>query len=352
MVPFLSVAVAGIFAGKHLRAFAAVAVVSHAAVAEPLFRFVVVFVYEVDTNFSHGLPSVFKHLALGRRSACTYNLYVGIFLAYSLDERRQTLEVRLFPLLVAHGYIFKVEGCGMPHFGALASPCSGGVAVGKLNEVEAVLYVWLQLAHRHVGAVVLVLKLACHAHVKHRQRLGTNVFRQLEIFEETQSVALIVVGTDAALHGILPAVFVHGAVLHGAYRVLPLIACLQVGTLNDASARKAEHARVHVGQCLSQVGPHAVLAVFECFYGEEAYVLETHRSLAVEQDAQACFCVVLGRPHYQFIFFPFSRCYLQFLCYEGLRFAVGQLVYKFHLYAAFAPGCLCPQRQSVVFALL
>ena len=40
-------------------------------------------------------------------SACTYNLYVGIFLAYSLDERRQTLEVRLFPLLVAHCYIFQ-----------------------------------------------------------------------------------------------------------------------------------------------------------------------------------------------------------------------------------------------------
>ena len=61
MVPFLALAVAGIFTGKHLGSFlrAVVVVIAFAAVEEPLLVAVEVLVVEVASQFLHaGLQQV------------------------------------------------------------------------------------------------------------------------------------------------------------------------------------------------------------------------------------------------------------------------------------------------------
>jgi hypothetical protein len=136
-------------------------------------------------------------------------------------------------------------------------------AVGKLDEVKTVVDIGLQLVRLHVGRLLVpVLELAGKTYANDGQRLGTDILRELEELKETQSVRLIVVGEIAVVEGVLPAVLVQRTVLHGPYRILPLIARREVGTLNDASAREAEDARMQVFQGLCQVAAHAVLANF------------------------------------------------------------------------------------------
>ena len=69
-----------------------------------------------------------------------------------------------------------------------------------------------------------VLVLAGQADTEDRQGLGTDILRQLEELKEPQAVRLIIVGEVAIVEGMLPAVLVQRAVLHGAYGVLPLVA--------------------------------------------------------------------------------------------------------------------------------
>ena len=80
----------------------------------------------------------------------------------------------------------------MTHVSAQLRPLvSGRVAVGKVDEVDAVVDIWLELVERHVHLVFVlnaILELAAHAHVEHREWLSSNLFRQEEILVETETV--------------------------------------------------------------------------------------------------------------------------------------------------------------------
>ena len=170
----------------------------------------------------------------------------------------------------------------MPHLCTLLSPCRVHVAIGKLDEVEAVLDIRVKLVHRHVSALLVpVLELACHTHVEHWQRLGTDVLRELEELKESQSVALIVVGIIAIVECVLPSVLVERTVLHRTNGVLPLVAGLKVGSLHDTSTGETQQSRLHVGKSLCHIAAQSVLAVLECVDGEEAHVLKAHRILTL-----------------------------------------------------------------------
>ena len=154
-------------------------------------------VHEVGLKLLHCLPSLVKHLALRVGTRCADKLDVGIFGLDSLDERTQTLVVEVVPLLVAHCKELEVERCRVSHLGALLTPCGVDVAVGKLDKVETILYIRLQILNGYVcRRVVGVLELASHTYVEHRQRLGANVLRQEEVLVEAQSVALIIIGEE------------------------------------------------------------------------------------------------------------------------------------------------------------
>ena len=232
VVPLLALAVTGVFAGKDLRPLAVVAVVAQAIGEEPLFVAVIVLIDKVGLQLPHGLPSVSKliggiGIVVGHGAAGAYYLDVGIFLADGFDEGLEAFVVELTPLFVAHADVLHVERSGMAHVGTHLPPLGIGGAVGKLDEIEAVVDIRLQLIHRHVGTLLVpVLELAGESDAEDGQRLGTDVLSKLEELEEAQSVRLKVVREIAMVEGVLPTVLVEWTVLDGANGVLPLIACL------------------------------------------------------------------------------------------------------------------------------
>ena len=89
---------------------------------------------------------------------------------------------------------------------------------------------------------VIILELTSQTAAQHRKCLGTEILAQLEELKESQAIALIIVGQIAIREGILPTVLIQGAVLNGSYRILPVIAGIQIRTLYNTSTRKAENA--------------------------------------------------------------------------------------------------------------
>ena len=116
--------------------------------------------------------------------------------SYGLNEYLETFGkcgiVFIVPLLVAHAEEFEIEWFGVSHICTQFCPfvCCW-VAICKVDEVYAVVYVWLQLVEWHMHFILvfdIILELAAHAHVEHWQGFGANLFRQQEILVESESV--------------------------------------------------------------------------------------------------------------------------------------------------------------------
>ncbi len=175
---------------------------------------------------------------------------------------------------VADGDEFEVERSGMAHFGAELAPCCVGAAIGELDEVESVLDIGLQFVYRHMCFGIMVLELARESDAEYGERFGTDFFGEKEVFVESETARLIVVGVEAVLEGVVPAVFIDGTVLYGTYGVFPLIAGVEVGSFDNTSAGETEYAGFDVGQFLSEVYAQTVFMTVECFCWEKRYVLE------------------------------------------------------------------------------
>ena len=113
-----------------------------------------------------------------------------------------------------------------------------------------------------------IFELAGHAAVEHGERFGSKIFAELEILEEAKTIGLIVVGVEAVVELLLPAVEVQGAVLDGTNCVFPLITIGEVGTFDDAATRETEDAGMQIIKSLSQVLTHATGAVLPRLGGE------------------------------------------------------------------------------------
>ena len=181
------------------------------------------------------------------------------------------------PLLVANTQIVEVEGFGMSHFGANLAPLGVDITIGELYKVESILDVRLQVLEGNVylGFVLdLILELASQTAADDRKRLATEVLAKLEELEEAKAIALVIIGIKAMGEGVLPTVLVDGAIFNGTYRVLPLVALLKVGALDDAAAGETEYAGLQVAKCLSKILTHTILAALPGILGEHRDVLE------------------------------------------------------------------------------
>ena len=201
-------------------------------------------------------------------------------------------------------------------------------------------------------SVQSVLELAGQSHAQHRQRLGADVLAQLEELEESQSVALVVVGKVAVVEGVLPSVSIQRSILHASDGVFPLVACVERGSLHDAATGKAEHARVHVGQRLSQVVAQTVLAALVGVFREERHMLQRHGVLAAQEDAQLSLRFGSCGLDHHLVAFPLRSLHVYFHLAEVLSFIHGLLVDELHanLRAALrSPG---PHREAIVLVFL
>ena len=313
-------------------------------------------VHEVSTNLSHLRPQVLKLLTLRVRTARAHNLDIRIFLSHLLHERLQVFRINLAPLLVADTHILQVERSWMTHVGTQFCPhVLGWVTIGKLNQVEHIVDVGLQLIHRHMGiaTIAAILELAGETHTHHRQGFCTNLLRQLEILEEAQSVALEIVGEVAMGESVVPTVLVQRTVLHRTHRVLPLIAGGKVRTLHDATAREAEHTRMQLLEALRQVLTHTVLMTLVSINREEAHVLHIRRHLAVAPHTQ----MRLGKGSVGLedrrIFLPFSAAHLHTAIAQLLVIAHRGIIHQVNpQFGSTAIGHTSPHREAVLFTAL
>jgi len=289
--------VAGILAGKHLRALAAVGVVAGDILHEPVLVAIVMLVDEVDLEAGHLLPAIGELLAVfvvGAGTARAYDLHLGIAGADGADELLEALGIEGAPLLVADAYLLEVEGCGMAHVGTQLAPLGVGAAIGELDEVEGIVDVGLQVVDCHMaggGILVRVLELARQSDAQYGQGLGANLLGEEEELVEAHAVGLIVVGEQTMGEGVVPAVLVEGAVLHLTDAVFPLVAGCQVGAFDDAAAGEAEHAGMEVLEVFHQVGTQTVPVVG----GEEADMVEVDALLRLEVDAHEALGIGRGR---------------------------------------------------------
>ena len=174
--------VGGIFACEDLWALAVVGVVTGGVVQEPFGRHVIVLVYEVDVEPVHLFPAIVEVFSACRRTRRAAYLDVGILCAEPFHKAFEPFGVKWSPLLVAYADLFEVEGSGMPHFGAKTSPFACDGTVGKVDEVECVVDVRLQVVHGNMGVLIVigVLKLAGKAATQDRKRLGSDSFGKEE----------------------------------------------------------------------------------------------------------------------------------------------------------------------------
>ena len=83
-----------------------------------------------------------------------------MLLAHALHELLEAHHILRTPLLVTDAEVLEVEGLGVTHLSADLTILSGGVAIGKLDEVDGVLYVGIKLVYSHVCMLAMVLVLA------------------------------------------------------------------------------------------------------------------------------------------------------------------------------------------------
>ena len=274
-------AVAGIFARTYLGTLAVVVVVTQAMGEEPLLVAIEMLVVEINAQLFHAWLQQVEVPSFRVGAGCADDLDARTLLAKHLDEAGQSLRVGrvvlVVPLLVADGQELEVERSGVSHLGTQFAPCRSVGTIGKLNQIDGILDVWVEVFNGHmIGGFAFdrILELAGHAAVEHGERFGSKIFAELEILEEAKTIGLIVVGVEAVVEFILPAVEVQGAVLDGTNCVFPLITIGEVGTFDDAATRETEDAGMQIIKSLSQVLTHATGAVLPRLGGEETHMLK------------------------------------------------------------------------------
>ena len=127
---------------------------------EPLLIAVVVLVVEVDLELLHAWLQQVEVPALRVRTSGADELDVRILLADGIAEllesggehrAKATVSLVVVPLLITNAQELEVEGSGVTHLSANLTPLRIGRAVGKLDEVEGILDIWLEVVDSYMN---------------------------------------------------------------------------------------------------------------------------------------------------------------------------------------------------------
>ena len=134
-----------------------------------------------------------------------------------------------------------LKGAGCPNRARRLPHVARHRTVGELDEVERVLDVRIELIE---GASSPELNWQAIPQFRIGSGCGPDVLGQLEVLEEPEAERLVVVRRRRLHELVVPAVDDQLAVRRLANRLLPLVARLEVPALDDATAGKAEEARM------------------------------------------------------------------------------------------------------------
>ena len=141
---------------KDLRTCARIVVVATSILEEPVGSHIVVLIYEVDTELAHFCPTIVELVATGRRTARTTYLYIRIFSSDLLDELSEAHRIDFAPLLVADTYLLEVEWCWMSHVGTKLAPLGVYATIGKLDEVESIIDIRLEVVNSYMRILIVI----------------------------------------------------------------------------------------------------------------------------------------------------------------------------------------------------
>ena len=108
---------------------------------------------------------------------------------------------------------------------------------------------------------------------------------------------------------------------------------------------------MYVGESLSQVAAHTVLAVLECVDWEETYVFQVNRVCTCEIDAEVCLVEGAWRLYHHLILLPVSRLHLEFVLRKLLFLLHGVLVDELHTDCRCTLWGSCPNGEAIFLAL-
>ena len=208
MIPFLSFSMAGIFTGKYFRTFTVVVVIAGALSQKPAFRTIEMFVHQINFQTFHFRPQIIKIFSFGIRTGATYYFDFRVSFTNGFDKRFETFGIFFPPLFVTDTDKLQVKRSRMSHIGTYFSPRSIHVSISKLNQVECILNIVIQITNCYVSFRIIILILAGKSAIQNRQRCRTHFFRQQEIFVESQSIALIIIREESVSKSILPTIFI------------------------------------------------------------------------------------------------------------------------------------------------
>ena len=136
---------------------------------------------------------------------------------------------------------------------------------------------------------------------------------------------------------VAPSCLVDRTVLYWSYRVLPLVACLKVCALHDASARETEHSRLKRSDGLRYILAQSVLISAESLDREERDMLQVNRlarrigsPFTHQQHSELCFLGSQRGGQYHLVLLPLRRIHGYYALAESLLFAHGARQTKLH----------------------
>lgn len=281
---------AGIFSQEYFRSFAVVVVVFTGIHEEPIGGLVVMLINDVYIQFTQYRIHVFE-LRIGRIAGAGDELYVRVTLFDGFGEGLQAFNVLRSPVLIAHAQPFHVERRRMTELRAFLSPGSIRIAIGKFYEVQRILNVGIELVHGHYFGGV---ELAAHAAIDDGHGGSADVFTQLEVLQEAEAKALVVIGCGTGGYAVVPFVDDEFSFYAGTDGLFPLVALVKIGAFHDAATGKTDEAGFDIGQCLYHVGTEAFGPALPGIGRIAGYHVEVQPAAAFEPDGEAAFAGCVG----------------------------------------------------------
>ena len=112
------------------------------------------------------------------------------------------IQILCLPLFISHRQKIHMERLRMSHSGPQCAPCTVHRSVGKLNEIQCILYIFLKLGivriHHLRGT-----ELTRRTDIQHRKRFCVQQFTQQKIFIKSKSKGLTVMCIRPLCHWII-----------------------------------------------------------------------------------------------------------------------------------------------------
>ena len=160
------------------------------------------------------------------------------------------IQVLRLPLLISNRKVIHTERLWMSHFGTQCAPFTVHRTIGKLNEIQCILHIFLKFCTVRIHHFCRT-ELTRGANIQHRKRFCPQQLTQQKIFIKSKSERLSIMRIRPFRHRIIFAPFIIKspqirnitAVFHIPYCIFPIITVVQTDAFHNTSSRETHKSR-------------------------------------------------------------------------------------------------------------